>query len=157
MKYWVVFLCEVLGIVSGSTCIYGYCFTSLSAQSWQYRDKRKPEARNMPYSYFECLQGFFIVHSAIGSTVHSMPLNSLEHCICTTTMTNICPDLDSNLVPPGYKPQLIRMSHKCRPVLRVVLGGVSGCSTGGCSGHLCPVSCQSDRKHRQMRSCLRWM
>ena len=33
----------------------------------------------MPYSYFELLPGFFIVHSTIGSTVHTMPLNSLEH------------------------------------------------------------------------------
>ena len=39
--------------------------SSLSAQSWQYRDRRKPEAGNMPYSYF----GFFVVHSTIGSTV----------------------------------------------------------------------------------------
>ena len=44
------------------------------------------------------------MHSSTGSTVHSMPLNSLEHCICTTTMSNIRPDRDSNLVPPGYKP-----------------------------------------------------
>ena len=58
---------------------------------------------------------FFIVHSTIGSTVHSMPLNSLEHCISTTTMTNIRPDQDSNLVPPAYKPQSIRMSHRGRP------------------------------------------
>ena len=28
---------------------------SLSAQSWQYRDKRKPKAGTMPISYFECL------------------------------------------------------------------------------------------------------
>ena len=93
---------------------YEYCFTSLSAQSWQYRDGRKHEAGTMPYSYFEWLQGFFIVHSTIGSTVHPMPLNSLVHCICTTTMTNIRPDRDSNLVPPGYKPQSIRMSHRGR-------------------------------------------
>ena len=33
--------------------IYEYCFTSLSAQSWQYRDRRKPEVGTMPYSYFE--------------------------------------------------------------------------------------------------------
>ena len=92
-----------------------YCFTSLSAQSWQYCDRKKPEAGTMPYSYFEWLRGFFIVQSTIGSTVHSIPLNSLEHCICTTTMTNIRPDRDSNLVPPGYKPQSIRMSHRGRP------------------------------------------
>ena len=56
----------------------------------------------------------FIVHSTIDSTVHSIPLNSLEHCICTTTMTNIRPDRDLNLVPPGYKPWSIRMSHRGR-------------------------------------------
>ena len=33
--------------------IYEYCFTSLSAQSWQYRDRRRPEAGTMPESYFE--------------------------------------------------------------------------------------------------------
>ena len=32
---------------------YEYCFTSLSAQLWQSRDRRKPEAGTMPYSYFE--------------------------------------------------------------------------------------------------------
>ena len=78
----------------------------------QYRHRRKPGTGTMPYSYFEWLQGFFIVYSTIDSTVHSMPLNSLEHCICTTTMmTNIRPDRDSNLVPPGYKPQSIRMNQ----------------------------------------------
>ena len=55
------------------------------------------------------------MHSTIGSTVHSIPLNSLEHCICTTAMTNIRPDRDSNLVHPVYKPQSIRMSHRGRP------------------------------------------
>ena len=56
----------------------------------QYRDRRKPEAGDMPYSYFEWLQGFFIVYITMDSTVHSMPLNNLEHYIlCTTTMTNI--------------------------------------------------------------------
>ena len=85
-------------------------------QSWQYRDRRKSKAGTMLYSYFEWLQGFFIVHSTIGSTVHSRPLNSLEHCICTTTITNIRPERGLNLVPPDYKPQSIRMSHRGRPV-----------------------------------------
>ena len=70
----------------------------------------------MPYSYFELFQGFFIEHSTIGSTVHPRSLNRLEHCICTTTMTNIRPDRDSNLILPDYKPQSIRMSHRGRPV-----------------------------------------
>ena len=77
-----------------------YCFnTSLSAQSWQYRDRKKPKAGTMPYSYFKWLQGLFIVYNTIGNTVRSTPLNSLERCICTTTITNIRPDRDSNLVP----------------------------------------------------------
>ena len=82
----------------------------------KYRDRRKPEAGTMPYSYFEWLQDFFIVYSTIDSTVHSMPLNSLEYCICTTTMTNIWPARDSNLVPSGYKPQSIRINRPSWPV-----------------------------------------
>ena len=62
------------------------------------------------------LQGFFIVHSTIGSTVHSMSLDILEYCICTATKTNIRPDRDSNLVHTGCKPQSIRMSHRGRPL-----------------------------------------
>ena len=46
------------------------CFTSLSAQSWRYRDRSKPEAGTMPYSYFECLQGFF-------KTPHANSINCL--------------------------------------------------------------------------------
>ena len=57
------------------------------------------------------------MHSTTGSTVHSRPFNSLEHCICTSTTTNILPDRDSNLVPPGYKPQSIRMRNQGRPLI----------------------------------------
>ena len=42
-----------------------------------------------------------IVYNTIGSTIHSIPLHSLQHCIWTTSMTNIWPYQDSNLVPPG--------------------------------------------------------
>ena len=51
--------------------------------------------------------------------IHFMCLTSLEHCICTTTMTNIRPDQDSNLVSQGYKPLLIRISHRGRPFVYV--------------------------------------
>ena len=43
-----------------------------------------------------------------------MLLNSLERII-TSTMANIRLDRDSNLVPPGYKCQSIRMSHQGWP------------------------------------------
>ena len=49
-----------------------------------------------------------ISNDFIGGTVHSRHLDSLEHCICTTTMTNIRPDRDSNLVHPGYRPLYVR-------------------------------------------------
>ena len=44
-------------------------------QSWQYRDRRKPVVGTMPYPYFEWLHWFFILHSTIGSTVHSSRIN----------------------------------------------------------------------------------
>ena len=56
----------------------------------------------------------YMVYSTTCSTVHYRPLNSLEHCICTVTMTNIRPDRDSNPVLQGFKPQSIRMSHRGR-------------------------------------------
>ena len=64
----------------------------------------------------EWLQGFFTVHSTIDNTVHSRPLNGLEHCICTTLMTHIRPGRDSNPVP-SFEPQLNRMIHRGRPIL----------------------------------------
>ena len=39
----------------------------------------------MPYSYLITAR---VLYSAIDITAHSRPLNSLEHCICTTSMTN---------------------------------------------------------------------
>ena len=65
------------------------------------------------------------MHGTIESTVHSMPLNSLEHCICTTTITNIRPDRDSNLEHPGSKHQSIRMSHRAGHIARGVMVMVS--------------------------------
>ena len=103
-----------IGAGHNVTWVSEYCFTLLSAESWQYCDRRKPESGTMPYSYFEWLQGFFIVYSSIGSNIHSRLLNSLEHCKCTTTMPNIQADRYSSMVPP-YKPQAIRMSHRGQP------------------------------------------
>ena len=39
----------------------------------------------------------------------------IEHCICTTTMTNIRSERESNRVDPGCKPQSIRKSLLGRP------------------------------------------
>ena len=86
-----------------------YCFTSPPAESWQYRD--------YALLLFRMNSKVFIVHSNIGSPAHSMPLSSLEQCICTITMKNIRPDWDSNPVS-GYKPQSIRMSHRGRRPVR---------------------------------------
>ena len=48
----------------------GYHFTSLCAQSWQYRDRREPEVTIL---YSKLLQCFFVLHSTIESTVYSRP------------------------------------------------------------------------------------
>ena len=52
------------------------------------------------------------MHSAIDITVHSMHLNSLEHCIGTTSMTNIRPDQDLNPVALSFELQRDRMGHR---------------------------------------------
>ena len=41
-----------------------YCITSLSVQSWQHRDRRKPESGTMPYSYFALLFLFWNSNSS---------------------------------------------------------------------------------------------
>ena len=35
---------------------------------------------------------------------YRMTLNSVEHCICTTSMTHIRPRLESNLIPLSFEP-----------------------------------------------------
>ena len=55
------------------------------------------------------------MHSTIDSTIHPRHFNSLEDCICTTTMINIRPYRESNLVPSRYRPKSIRMSQWVGP------------------------------------------
>ena len=59
---------------------------------------RQKKARRRDYTLLFS-NDLFIVHSTIDNTAHTNPLNSLEHCICTTPMTNIRPGRDSNPVP----------------------------------------------------------
>ena len=66
--------------------------------------RQKPEVGIMPYSS----RMTKVLYSV---TAHSRPLNSLEHCICTTSMTNIRPDRDSIPVPLCFESQPDRMSH----------------------------------------------
>ena len=42
------------------------------------------------------------MHSTIGNTVHSMPLNSLDHSIYTPTMKNIRHDRDSGFLIEAF-------------------------------------------------------
>ena len=81
----------------------------LSAQSLQHRDRGNPEVGTMPY--FHRMTRLCIVHSTIDSTAHCRPLNRpLEHCICTTSMTNIRPGRDSSPAL-SFEPQPDQMSH----------------------------------------------
>ena len=84
---------------------------------------RQKEVRSQDFAlllFRMTLRALYSSQYPIGSTINSMPLDSLEHCICTTTMTNIRPNLNSNIVPLGYKPQSIRMSHQGR-LCRIVV------------------------------------
>ena len=50
-----------------------YCFTPLSAQSWQYRDRRKPEAGTT------CMPHFFRMTSRVLCSVYSAQYHR-QHC-----------------------------------------------------------------------------
>ena len=97
---------------------------------------RQKEARSRDYALllFRMTSRVFIVHSMIGSTVHSRPLNSLQHCICTTMMTNIRPDRDSHLqarsrdfcVGGRFKPKVdLSSTFVSATASRMVRGNVS--------------------------------
>ena len=77
------------------------------------------EARSRNYALLLFWMTTRVLYSAQyhSSTVHSIHFNSLDQFICTTTMTNVRPDRDSNLVPSGYnnKPQSIQMCAQGRP------------------------------------------
>ena len=44
-------LMNILNFIDESVRVSEYCFTSPSAQSRQYRDRKKPEVGSMPHSY----------------------------------------------------------------------------------------------------------
>ena len=95
-----------------------YCFTSLSAQSWQYLDKRNPEVRTILYSYRMTLRVLYSTqyHS---DTAHSRPFNSLEHSMHNLDDTHPTrPGFKTSIhVPLIFASQLDRMSHRGRPIL----------------------------------------
>ena len=76
-----------------------YCFTSPSAQSWQYRDRRKPEAGIMPYSYFERL-----LYSAQYHRQHGT-LHAFEQFVALYMENHD----DKYLARPGFEPGISRL------------------------------------------------
>ena len=56
-----------------------------------------------------------LYYSAQYHRKHARRLNSLEHCISTTSMTNIRPYRDSNWVSLSFEPLPDWMSHRDRP------------------------------------------
>ena len=92
---------------------YSLTHVAFCTKSWQYRDRSQPEAY---YALLLFRMTSRFVDSAQYHRQHcTLSRQSLEHCICTATMTNNRLDRDSNMVPPGYKPQSIRMRHRGRP------------------------------------------
>ena len=66
---------------------------------------RQKETRSRDYAliFSNNFKVFFILQSTIDSTAHSRPLNSLEHCICTTLMTNMRHGRNSNPVHLSFE------------------------------------------------------
>ena len=79
---------------------------NITLRRFQHNEKisRQKEAQSRDYALLLFRMTSRVPYSTQYHTVYSITLNSSEHCICTTTMKNIRPDRDSNLVPPGYKP-----------------------------------------------------
>ena len=85
-------------------CYLGHAITSLSVQSWQYRDKnkRKPKVETMPHSYRMTLRVLY--SSTIDSTTHSRQLWTLY-------MHNFD---NKHLTRPGFETQPDLISHRDR-------------------------------------------
>ena len=87
------------------TRVSEYCFTSLSAQSWQYRDRRKPKIGTMPYSYRMTSR---VLYSAQcyrqHCTLHTF--EQVKHCTYTTPLINI---------RPGFEPSITEFRATTRP------------------------------------------
>ena len=98
------------------------------------------------YTFIEQFQGLFIVHNTIDNTAHSRPLNSLEHCIGTTSMTNIRSGRVSYPVPLSSEPQLDRMSRRGRPILH--------CQQRASPGECVLIIKQNDRDTPLQGPCL---
>ena len=82
-----------------------YCFTPLSAKSWQYRDRKKPKVGTMPHSYrmisrvFDSLQ---YMYNREHYTLQS--LEQVEALYIFNPMTTIRRGRDSSPVP-SFEPQ----------------------------------------------------
>ena len=65
---------------------------------------QQKEARNLDYGLLSSndFKPSRILYNNMDITAHSSPLNSREHCIRTTSMTNIQPGWDSNPVPSHF-------------------------------------------------------
>ena len=75
---------------------------------------RQREARSPALLLFRMTSG--VLYSAQYHRQHCTPqgFEQFGALYMHIMMTNIRPDRDSNRVPPGYKPQSIRMSHRGR-------------------------------------------
>ena len=75
-----------------------YCFKSLSAQSWQYGDRKKPEVGTMPYFY---LMTSRVLYSAQYHRQHCTLQAFEQFSALYTCMYNID---DKYPTRPGFKP-----------------------------------------------------
>ena len=93
-------------------CIHLSEWILLAARSWQYRTGAERRPQSDLFEMTSRVLSSAQYHRLTDITVLSKPLNSLEHCISTTTMSNRRPVRDSNPAPLSFEPQSYRISHR---------------------------------------------
>ena len=92
-----------------------YCLSSHSAQSKQYRDRKKPEIGTMSYSYWMTWR---VIYSAQYHsqhwTLHDFEQFGTLYIQYTISVTIVRRDRDSNPLPLSFEPTPDWMSHRGR-------------------------------------------
>ena len=86
-----------------------YCFTSLSAQSWQYRDRRNPEVGAILYSHQITSR---VLYSAQYHRQHCAPQAFEQYGSLYRPMHNVD---DTHLIPPGFETSTVEFRATTGP------------------------------------------
>ena len=93
-----------------------YCFTLIVLHNHgNIATEGSPKLELFP-TFIERMQGLLIGHTTVDSAAHFIPLNSLNHYICTIWMSIYDPAGIRIQYLYGFEPQPDRMKHRGRPI-----------------------------------------